>query len=67
MLTKKELEKHGWTIVPKGVWFGVDYDKSYKFNVLTTLSDLLNLDEEADGYDFVVCAYKKVIHQEEEE
>ena len=66
MLTKENLEKHGWTVVPQGVWFGVDYDQSYKVNVLTLLTDLLDLDD-ADGYDFIVCGYKKIIHQDEEE
>jgi hypothetical protein len=42
MITKKELEKNNWTVVPKGVWFGVDYAESH-----------------AEGYNFVVCAYKK--------
>ena len=59
MLTKKELEKNNWTVVPDGVWFGVDYDESHKVNVLERLTDLLGLDTEAEGYNFVVCAYKK--------
>ena len=48
------------------MWFGVDYDQSHKVNVLTLLTALLELDD-ADGYDFVVCGYKKIIHQDEEE
>ncbi len=59
MLTKKELEKTGWTVVPNGVWFGVDYAESHKVNVLDLLTDLLNLDDDVKGYNFVVCAYKK--------
>ena len=59
MITKKELEKGGWTVAPKGVWFGVDYAASHKVNVLTILTDLLDLDTDAEGYNFVVCAYKK--------
>jgi len=59
MLTKKQLEKQGWTAVPDGVWFGVDYDESHKVNVLEVLTDLLDLDTDAVGYNFVVCAYKK--------
>ena len=59
MLTKKELKKASWTVVPNGVWFGVDYAESHKSNVLDVLTDLLNLDTDAEGYDFVVCAYKK--------
>ena len=67
MLTRKHLEKCGWTVVPQGVWFGVDYDQSHKVNVLTLLTDLLDLDVNGvDGYDFVVCGYKKIIHQDEE-
>ena len=58
-ITEKELKKNGWTVVPKGVWFGIDYAKSHKTNVLNTLTDLLDLDTEAEGYNFVVCAYKK--------
>ena len=58
MLTKKDLEK-GWTVVPNGVWFGVDYSESHKVNVLDVLTDLLDLDTEAEGYNFVVSAYKK--------
>ena len=59
MLTKKDLEKNGWTVVPNGVWFGVDYSASHKVNVLDVLTDLLDLDTEAEGYNFVVSAYKK--------
>jgi len=59
MLTKKELEKNNWTVVPKGVWFGVDYAESHKVNVLDVLTDLLDLDTDVEGYNFVVCAYKK--------
>ena len=44
MLTKKDLEKNGWTVVPNGVWFGVDYSESHKVNVLDVLTDLLDLD-----------------------
>lgn len=58
-ITLKDLEKNGWTVVPKGVWFGVDYAESHKVNVLNLLTDLLDLDTEAEGYNFVVCAYKK--------
>ena len=59
MLTKKELEKNNWTVVTDGVWFGVDYAESHKTNVLNTLTDILCLDTDAEGYNFVVCAYKK--------
>ena len=59
MITKKELEKGAWTVAPKGVWFGVDYAESHKVNVLTILTDLLDLDTDAEGYNFVVCAYMK--------
>ena len=59
MLTKKDLEKNGWTVVPNGVRFGVDYSESHKVNVLDVLTDLLDLDTEAEGYNFVVSAYKK--------
>ena len=59
MITRKELEKGGWTVAPKGVWFGVDYAESHKINVLNILTDLLDLDTDAEGYNFVVCAYKK--------
>jgi len=58
-ISKKELEKHGWTTIPKGVWFGVDYAESHKTNVLNTLTDLLDLDDNVEGYNFMVCAYKK--------
>jgi len=59
MLTKKDLVKKGWTVVPDGVWFGVDYAESHKVNVLNILTDLLDLDTDVNGYNFVVCAYKK--------
>ncbi len=59
MITKKQLEKEGWTVVPKGVWFGVDYDEAHKVSVLDKLTDLLDLDRDAKGYNFVVCAYAK--------
>jgi|TARA_R100000234_G_scaffold120129_1_gene105709 hypothetical protein len=58
-ITEKELKKNGWTVVPQGVWFGIDYAESHKTNVLNKLTDLLDLDTEAEGYNFVVCAYKK--------
>ena len=41
MINKKELEKEGWTVIPEGVWFGVDYAESHKVNVLNILTDLL--------------------------
>ncbi len=53
------LEREGWTVIPEGVWFGVDYAESHKVNVLNILTDLLDLDTDVEGYDFVVCAYKK--------
>ena len=65
MITKKELEKEGWTVVPKGVWFGVDYDEAHKENVLYKLTDLLDLDTNAKGYNFVVCAYQKEDNEDE--
>ena len=58
-ITEKELKKNGWTVVPQGVWFCIDYAESHKTNVLNKLTDLLDLDTEAEGYNFVVCAYKK--------
>ena len=59
MLTKKELKKEGWTVVPEGVWFGINYAESNKVNALDILTNLLDLDTDAEGYNFVVCAYKK--------
>ena len=66
MITKKELEKNDWTVVSEGVWFGVDFAESHKVNVLNILTDLLNLDTDAEGYNFVVCAYKKEKNEEDE-
>ena len=65
MITKEELEKNYWTVVPKGVWFGVDFAESHKVNVLNMLADLLDLDTDAEGYNFVVCAYKKQENEDE--
>jgi hypothetical protein len=68
MLTKKgkeKLEKYGWTVVPEGVWFGVDYADSHKTNVLNTLTEILCLDEDAEGYNFLVCAYKEENEEDE--
>jgi len=59
MITKKELEKNGWTVIPNGAWFGIDYTESHKVNVLDMLTDVLDLDTDVEGYNFVVCAYKK--------
>ena len=28
MITKKHLEKNGWTVVPNGVWFGVEQSQA---------------------------------------
>ncbi len=55
----EELKEYGWTAVPDGVWFGIDYAEAHKANVLNTLTDLLNLDPDVEGYDFLVTAYKK--------
>ena len=64
-IDSKELEKYGWTVVPEGVWFGVDYATQHKINVLDILTDLLSLDEEdAEGYNFLVCAYKKEMNDD---
>ena len=57
--TEEELKEQGWTAVPNGVWFGVDYAESHKTNVLNILTDLLDLDSNVEGYDFLVTAYKK--------
>mgnify|MGYP003639553235 FL=1 len=65
IITKKELEKNDWTVIPKGVWFGVDFAESHKVNVLNILTDLLNLDTDVEGYNFVVCAYKKQENEDE--
>ena len=65
MITKEELEKNDWTVVPEGVWFGVDFAESHKVNVLNILADLLELDTDAEGYNFVVCAYKKQENEDE--
>ena len=65
MITKEELEKNDWTVVPEGVWFGVDFAESHKVNVLNILADLLDLDTDAEGYNFVVCAYKKQENEDE--
>ena len=59
MMTKKELKKEGWTVVPEGVWFSIDYAESNKVNTLDLLTELLDLDTDEIGYNFVVCAYKK--------
>tara|TARA_R100000655_G_scaffold24350_1_gene48974 strand:+ start:437 stop:640 length:204 start_codon:yes stop_codon:yes gene_type:complete len=65
MITEKELEKNDWIIIPNGVWFGVDFAESHKVNVLDILTDLLDLDTDAEGYNFVVCAYKKQENEDE--
>ena len=59
MLTKKQLEKNGWTIVSDGVWFGVDYAESSKVNVLDILTDVLDLDTDVEGYNFFICTHNK--------
>jgi hypothetical protein len=60
MLTKKDLEKNGWTVVPDGVGFGVDHREAHELNILEFLTELLDLDPNAHGYDFAVCAYRKM-------
>ena len=65
MITKENLENEGWTVIPDGVWFGVDYAESHKVNVLNILTDLLDLDTDVNGYNFVVCAYKKEKNKDE--
>ena len=43
----------------------MDFAESHKVNVLNILTDLLNLDTDAEGYNFVVCAYKKQENEDE--
>jgi hypothetical protein len=64
-INNKDLKKNGWTVVPDGVWFGIDYAESHKTNVLALLTDLLNLDTDVEGYNFLVCAYKEEKADEE--
>jgi len=51
---KQQLIKLGWT--PCTVWAG--WDKDFKGNPLTKLTELLELPE-AEGYDFAIIGYKK--------
>ena len=64
-INNKDLKKYGWTVVPGGGWFGVDYAESHKANVLALLTDLLSLDTGVEGYNFLVCAYKEEKTDEE--
>ena len=56
---EEELREHGWTTIPNCVWFGVDYAESHKKNVLNIRTDVLDLDSNVEGYEFLVAAYKK--------
>mgnify|MGYP003141654138 CR=1 FL=1 len=60
---KKELIELGWT--PAGFWFGLDWD--YKGNALSIVNRFLGkeLPDDADGYDFIVVAYRKSYREEQ--
>ena len=59
-LTKKQikdLEKHGWEPVPT-MWIGGYWDG--KSNLLKVVDNVMPLDEDAEGYDFVIIAKRKI-------
>jgi len=58
MITEKQLKDKGWIVPNEPVWFGLDYQS--KTNVLELLTELLDLDSDVHGYNFVICAYKEV-------
>jgi|TARA_R110000744_G_scaffold21316_7_gene55339 hypothetical protein len=59
-LTKKQikhLEEHGWEAVPP-MWIGGYWDG--KANVLKVVNDVMPLDTDAEGYDFVIIAKRRI-------
>jgi hypothetical protein len=56
---EKDLKENGWEVFPDGVWFGFDLADSHKANIPTILSELIGFDSDAEGYNFLICAYKK--------
>ena len=67
-LTKKQqynLEKHGWQLIDSSDgtrWFGSDFDEGW----LHRVTDLLEINEDCDGMDFLVIGYKPTNHENEE-
>mgnify|MGYP003121609168 FL=1 len=57
--SEKDLKENGWEVLPDGVWFGFDLADSHKANIPTMLSELIGFDSDAEGYNFLICAYKK--------
>ena len=61
---EKDLKENGWEVLPDGAWFGFDMADSHKANIPTILSELIGLDPDAEGYSFLICAYRKEAHDE---
>ena len=57
--SEKDLKENGWEVLPDGVFFGFDLVDSHKTNIPTILSELIGFDSDAEGYDFLICAYRK--------
>jgi len=55
MLTKKDLKKYGWNVIPKGIWFG---GRSHS-QLAEHLPDEALEDTEFEDLDFLVIGWKK--------
>jgi len=67
-LTKKQqydLKKQGWKLIDDEsgtAWFGADFEEHWIHHV----TELLEINEDCDGMDFLVIGYKPTNDEEEE-
>jgi len=54
---KRKLEKHGWEAV-QPMWIGGYWDS--KTNLLQVVNNVVPLDKDVEGYDFVIVARRKI-------
>lgn len=52
----RKLEKHGWEAVSP-MWIGSNWDS--KTNLLQVVNNVIPLDQDVEGYDFVIVAMRK--------
>ncbi len=54
---KRKLTKHGWEVMSP-MWVGGNWDS--KVNVVQLVNNIIPLDQDVEGYDFVIVARRKV-------
>ena len=53
---KRKLKKHGWEVMSP-MWIGSNWDS--KVNVVQLVNNIIPLDQDVEGYDFVIVAMRK--------